>query len=60
MFVVASSCAPQPLCQPLLVVLLVLLQAPQGGAPSRREAMFGLLGAGLGVGLTTAFFKGTC
>lgn len=33
-------------------------QANQGGAPSRREAMFGLLGAGLGVGFTTAFFKG--
>lgn len=28
-----------------------------GGAPSRREALFGLLGAGLGVGLTTAYFK---
>jgi hypothetical protein len=26
-------------------------------APSRREALFGLLGAGLGVGLTTAFYK---
>jgi hypothetical protein len=37
----------------------MLLQATQGGAPSRREAMFGLLGAGLGVGFTTAFFKGT-
>jgi hypothetical protein len=33
-------------------------QATQGGAPSRREALFGLLGAGLGVGLTTAYFKG--
>lgn len=32
---------------------------PTGGfqAPSRREAMFGLLGAGLGVGLTTAYYK---
>jgi predicted lipid-binding transport protein (Tim44 family) len=33
-------------------------QAPQGSnTPSRREALFGALGAGLGVGLTTAFFK---
>lgn len=37
--------------------MLMFIQATQGGAPSRREAMFGLLGAGLGVGFTTAYFK---
>ncbi|KIZ05227.1 hypothetical protein MNEG_2729 [Monoraphidium neglectum] len=26
-------------------------------APSRREALFGLLGAGLGVGLSTVYYK---
>jgi hypothetical protein len=35
----------------------VLLQTG-GGAPSRREAIAGLLGAALGVGATTAYFKG--
>lgn len=32
-------------------------QKAPSAAPSRREALFGLLGAGLGVGLTTAYFK---
>lgn len=48
----------------LLLLLLscwspcLLLQPVTGSAPSRREAMFGLLGAALGVGVTTAYYKG--
>jgi hypothetical protein len=34
------------------------VQTTTGGAPSRREALFGLVGAGLGVGVTTAYYKG--
>jgi hypothetical protein len=34
------------------------VQQTGGGAPSRREAIAGLLGAALGVGATTAYFKG--
>lgn len=35
-----------------------VLQQTGGGAPSRRELLSGFLGAALGVGATTAYFKG--
>jgi hypothetical protein len=36
--------------------MFALLQT-SNNMPSRREALFGLLGAGLGVGVTTAYYK---
>jgi hypothetical protein len=39
-------------------VRLCIANQTGGGAPSRREAIFGALGAALGVGATTAYFKG--
>jgi hypothetical protein len=44
----------------LMSVPHALCHVPQPSgfqAPSRREALFGLLGAGLGVGLSTVYYK---
>jgi hypothetical protein len=56
---VTASCPPSPKCPRcnLICHLCLYLQKAPSAAPSRREALFGLLGAGLGVGLTTAYFK---
>lgn len=50
-------CCGSPPTHPTHPHLLDPLQKAPSAAPSRREALFGLLGAGLGVGLTTVYFK---